>query len=170
MTLLGLMLQGGTFSFGELLANLEAMDFFRFVLPFLLIFAVSYAVLTRIPVFEKNKGAAAVVAFAAGLLALQFDVVPAFFQNVFPKFGIAIALLLIALILAGVFITEEKAYKWIFFGIGALMFLLIIIISFSDWQFVGYWWWQQYGTLIVVLVIVIAAIVAVLVSSGKSKT
>ena len=165
MTLLGLMLQGGTFSFGELLANLEAMDFFRFVLPFLLIFAVAYAVLVRIPVFTRNKGAAAVVAFAAGLLSLQFDVVPTFFQSVFPKFGIAIALLLIALILAGVFITEEASYKWIFFGIGVLMFIIITIASLSDWQFVGYQWWQQYGSLIVVLAIVIAAIVAVLVSS-----
>ena len=168
--MLGLMLQGGIFDFGNLLTQLENLGFFRIVLPFLLIFAVVYAVLTKIPVFEKNRGAGAFVAFAVGLLALQFDQVPAFFQVVFPNFGIALSLLLIALILAGAFISdEEKKYKWIFFGLGAIMFLVVTFTSFSDWQFTGYWWWQQYGGLIITGIIVIGAIVAVVVG-GKPRT
>ena len=162
-------MQTAAFDFGNLLSQLEQLGFFRLVLPFLLIFAVVYAVLTKIPVFEKNRGAGAIVSFAVGLLALQFDQVPAFFQVVFPNFGIALSLLLIALILAGAFISEEeKKYKWIFFGLGALMFLIVTFASFSDWQFVGYWWWQQYGGLIITGIIVIGAIIAVIVS-GKPK-
>ena len=61
------------------------MKFFEYILPFLLIFAVVYAILTKIHVFQDNKGAALVVAFAIGLLSLQLGVVSTFFQNIFPK-------------------------------------------------------------------------------------
>ncbi len=167
--MLGIMLQGAGLGFQNLLSQLENLGFFQYVLPFLLIFAVVYAILTRLKVFENNKGAALIVALAIGLLSLQLDFVPAFFQNIFPKFGIGLAVLLVALILAGAFIAdEEKTYKWIFFGLGALIFLVVAITSLSDWQFVGSWWWNQYGGLIITLIVVIAAVIGVIIASKKS--
>jgi hypothetical protein len=162
------MLQWGAYGFSDLLNQLENLGFFQYILPFLLIFAVVYAVLLKIHVFVNNKGAAVVVAFAIGLLALQFDIVPAFFQTVFPSFGIGLAFLLIALILAGAFLPEgnNENYKWIFFGLGMLIFLIIAVTSLSDWQFAGSWWWSQYGALIITFLVIAGAIIGIILA-GK---
>ena len=164
----GLMLQVGSFSFNNLLQQLEDLGFFQYVLPFLLIFAVVYALISQIKVFKENKGAAVLIAIAIGLLALQLGFVSAFFQTLFPKVGIGVAILLIALILAGAFIPDEKSYKWIFFGIGMAVFFIILVLSISDWQFIGSWWWQQYGALVIVALVIITAMIMVIVSS-KNK-
>ncbi len=170
-----LMLQWASqYGFADFLNQLESLGFFQYILPFLLIFAVVYAVLTKIKVFEENKGASVVIAIAIGLLALQFDILPAFFQNIFPKFGIGLAILLIGLILAGAFISGyEKAYSWIFFGIGGLIFLIIIFISLADIQFAGSWWWtyfwDRYGAATVALIIVAATIVGIILATRKRE-
>jgi len=168
----GLMLQWfANFGFQNLLQQLENLGFFQYVLPFLLIFAVVYAVLTKIHVFTENKGAAVLIAFAIGLLALQLGIVSSFFQILFPKAAIGIALLLIALILSGAFIPDtKKEYSWVFFGIGMLIFIIVMISAFSDWQFIGSNWWNNYGALIIVLVIVIGAVVGVIVASKRPTT
>lgn len=165
----------GGFSVGNFMQQLENLDFFSIVLPFLLIFAVVYALLIQIPVFKGDqsgkggaKGAAVLIAFVIGLLALQFGAVPAFFQAIFPNFGIGVAILLVALILAGSFISSETSYKWIFFGLGALIFLIVTIVSLSSTQFIGGNWFQDYGALSVVILVVVGAIVGVVIAS-KNK-
>jgi hypothetical protein len=169
--MLGVFLQiGGLgFDFGNLLNQLEALGFFRYILPFLLIFAVVYALLSQIDVFKENRGASILIAVAIGLLALQLNFVSAFFQDIFPKVGIGIAILIIALIFAGAFIPGEKSFKWIFFGLGAAIFLVIVALSFSSFSFEGNWWWQQYGTLLIVGLVIVAAIVLVIFTSNKNS-
>jgi len=167
------MLQWSNFGAQDWLNQLEGMGFFSYVLPFLLIFALVYAIATKLDIFEKNKGAAVLVAFAIGLLSLQLNWVSAFFQDVFPKFGVGLSLLLIALILAGAFInttTNKKAYSWIFFGLGALIFIIIGISSLSSIQFIGSNWFQQYGALVIMVVIIAGAIVGVIVASKGDET
>ncbi len=168
----GLMLQtAGIRSVPDFLNFLEEQGFFQYVLPFLLIFAIVYAILTNSKILGDNKGASALIAVAIALLSLQLNFVPAFFQNIFPKFGIGLSILLIALILAGAFITDlekKETYKWIFFGLGALIFIIITILSLSDFNFAGSWWWNQYGSLMIVLVIIIVAVILVIVGSKKT--
>jgi len=162
----------GGFGFADFLNQLESVGFFRYLLPFLLIFAVVYAILGEIPTFEKKKGPAVIIALALGLLSLQFDYVPAFFQAIFPNFGIGLSILLVALILAGAFIASigdnderGKTYRWIFFGLGGLIFLIVTISSLSDVSFIGSNWWSMYGGLAIVLVIIGGVIVAVILGS-----
>lgn len=162
------MLEWVSYGFGNLLNQLEQLGFFAYVLPFLLIFAFSYAILYNVPVFSKNRGAAAIIAFALGLLALQFDFVPVFFSIIIPKFGIGLAVLLIALILGGVFISGEKAYPWIFLGLGAIIFLVIVMASFSEYN-IAFGFWERYGTLILVSGLIIGGIVAVIIPSAVGK-
>jgi len=162
-----IMLQG--FGFGELMNQLETIGFFSYVLPFLLIFAFSYALLSLIPIFEGNKGAAAIVAFAVGFLSLQLDFVPIFFRTIFPKFGIGLAILLVALILSGVFISKgewPKVYMGVFFGLSALIFVIIAFSSLSEYAVGLGGFWERYGALIIVGALIIGAIVAIFVSGG----
>lgn len=163
--MLGVMLAIGNYGFGDLLNKLESMGFFAYVLPFLVLFAMIYAVLIRINIFTENKGAAVLIAMAMGLLALQLGQVPAFFQAMSPVLAIALSLVLAALILAGAFITDEKAFKWIFFGIGAVAFIAVLISSLSSYQSISSDWWGQYGAIAVVFFFIIAAVVLIIVSS-----
>lgn len=165
--MMGLMFQWIGFNFPDFLQNLDNIGFFQYVLPFLLIFAVVFAILGEIPIFKEKKGPAVIVALAIGLLSLQLNIVPAFFQTVFPNFGIGLSLLIVALILAGAFISGETAYKWIFFGIGALIFIAVMFSSLSDIHFIGSDWWNMYGGLLVVVVIIAGVVVAAILGTKQ---
>lgn len=160
----------GNFDFGGLLNQLDQLGFFRYILPFLLIFALVYALAARIEIFKGNKGAAILIAAAIGLLVLQLNYVPDFFQNVFPKFGIGLSILLIGLLLAGAFVPEESGKKtifgWIFFTIGAIIFIVVTILAFSDMSYQNSWW-TQYGAMVIVALVVITAMVLVMILSKK---
>jgi hypothetical protein len=54
----------GGFNFADFLNQLESFGFFKYILPFLLIFAVVYAILGEIPTFEKKKGPMMIIALA----------------------------------------------------------------------------------------------------------
>ncbi|MBS3074697.1 hypothetical protein J4447_04595 [Candidatus Pacearchaeota archaeon] len=155
---------------GKVLGDFETLGIFAYVLPFILIFAVVFAVLDKIPIFQGKKGINMVIALAVGLLSLQFNVVTVFFGEIFPRAGIGLSVVIVALILAGAFIKwdDTSSHKWIFFGIGALAFIIITITSLSAFSSPGFNWWDQYGSAIIILLIVIGLVVAVMVSKGGS--
>jgi len=161
-----------TSSIGGVLQNWESLGIFSYVLPFILIFAVVYAILDKVEVFEGKNSLNMVIALAVGLLALQFEFVPLFFSEIFPRAGIAISVLLVALILAGAFIDwkdEKKRWHWIFFGLAAIAFLLVIANSFAAFSFFGSGWWDDYGSAIIVLVVLIALVTAVMLGGKKEE-
>ncbi|MEK6919182.1 MAG: hypothetical protein AABW73_04030 [Nanoarchaeota archaeon] len=144
----------------KVLADWEKMGVFAYVLPFILIFAVTYAILEKIPVFKGKKGINLVVSLAIGLLSLQMNFVAVFFREIFPRAGIGLSVLLVSLILCGAFIDwEGKKHQWIFFGVGAVTFLFIIANAFSAYSGYTTNWWEDYGSAIVILILVITLIV-----------
>ena len=165
----------GGLSFTDLLNQLDQFGFFAYVLPFLLVFAVVYAILTQLKIFFENKGSAVIIAVAIGFLSLVGGWVPSFFQVVFPNFGIGVSLLLVALILAGAFLTDDdstmKAFRWIFFGLGALIFIIVAFTSLNEWRNFAYggWWWSNYGGLIIFLFVIVGVIIAITVAGKKSE-
>jgi len=165
-----IMLDGFVFNFGDLLNQLEGMGFFSYILPFLLIFGFVYAILVNIKLFQENRGASLIVALAVGLLSLQLNIVSSFFQVLMPNLGVGLGILLVGLVLAGVFIgdlTNEDVFKWIFFALGAMIFIFVLLISFSDWRFLNEAWSRYRG--IIVAIILIAAGVSAIVVMSKSK-
>ena len=86
---------------GDTLNRLSNMGFFTYVLPFLLIFSLVFGILSSMKLFKENRGVDAIIAVVVGLMALQFDMVPVFFSQVFPRMGVALAAILVILILAG---------------------------------------------------------------------
>lgn len=163
--MIGTFLQFGSLGFTNVLNQLDQIGFFSYILPFLLIFALVYAILTKLDIFKDNKGAGLIVALAIGLLALQLNFVSVFFQQIFPRFGVGLSVLLCALILAGAFIsgTESKAFKWIFFSLGGVIFLFVVGSSFNSMNYnvIGTGFWQEYGAIIIVLLAIVGAIIAV---------
>ncbi len=158
---------GGTF--GELLSYMEQAGFFAYVLPFLLIFALVFGILTRTQIFKNNKAINAVLAFVVGLLALQFDFVPIFFSEIFPRLGVGLAIILALLILAGLFFDpKNKLINYSLLAVGVIIFFVVLIqtAGWVGWTS-GFFLYNSWPT--IVMIIVVLAVVALVVNSLGPK-
>lgn len=155
---------------GDLLNQWAQMGFFSYLLPFLLIFAVVFGILSSIKIFEKNRGVDAIIALTVGLLALQFDAVPVFFSQIFPRLGIALAVILTIVILAGFFVdTKNAGIMYTLLGIGIVASLIVIVTSFSNFGFSSIFF-REHMTLIFTIVFVLAALGIIVGTTSKEKT
>lgn len=131
---------GGFFgySIGDVLNRWADFGVFAYVLPFLMVFALVYGILSKSNIIGENKGVNATIALAFGLLALQFDYVSGFYASIFPYAGMGLAVLLIALILLGlVGVRGGMATNWIWLGLGVIIFLFILIGALGDTYWLG---------------------------------
>jgi len=158
---------GGGGVIGNTLAQWEEAGFFSYVLPFLLLFALIFGILSQMKLFKENKGANGIIALAVALLSLQFDIVPRFFSEIFPRFGVGLAVLLIALILFGMFLPTGPV--WILFGIGAIIFIVVLVQTFGSVGWSSGYWFNQNWPNIIIAALVITAVVAVWIGTGKEK-
>ena len=159
---------------GVILQQWADFGLFFYVLPFLLVFALVFAILQKVNILgakgEYSRGINAVIALTISLLSLLFDTVPIFFQIIFPKVGIGLSIILAAMILVGLFVDfkEKTGASLILFSIGGVIFIVILLQSFSDFS----WWtgsfWQQNMSAIVAGIIILI-FVLIIVNSGSSK-
>jgi len=122
---------GFAVNIGTILNAWDQAGVFKYVLPFLLIFAIVFGILATSRILGENKGVMTVVALAVGLLALQFEIVPQFFATIFPIAGIGLAVLLVAMIIMGLAMPNfqsDKAIKWVFFGLATIIALIVIFL------------------------------------------
>ncbi|MEA3329150.1 MAG: hypothetical protein U9Q06_00210 [Nanoarchaeota archaeon] len=160
---------------GVMLQDLADMDIFFYVLPFLLVFALVFAILQKIKLMggeaRDNKGVSAIIAIVVALMALQFDTVPIFFQIIFPKVGIGLSVLLVTIIFVGMFIDFQKyqSAAMVFFGIGGVVAIWILLTSIQDYS----WWtgsfWANNISAIIALIIVIVFVIIVISSGPKDS-
>lgn len=158
------------FDIGTVLSQWEAFGVFDFLLPFLLIFAVVFGILTATNILGGNRGINLTIALVIGLLALRLEFVQVFFSDVFPRLGVGIASMLAIVILTAIFIPKEHAKGWfVTFSILALIGGIIIVLSSFNEQlgFNSSGWWYEYGGLIILAILLIAAIVAIALSPYK---
>ncbi|MEK6890581.1 MAG: hypothetical protein AABX03_00420 [Nanoarchaeota archaeon] len=156
----------------EILQQWADYGIFYYVLPFLLIFALVFAILQKIKIMgseQEGRGINAVIALAVSLLSLQFDYVPLFFSVIFPKLGMGLAVLLVALILLGLFVdyNRYRGQMYIFLGIGGVTAGIVILSTLSDYS----WWtgsfWHENLSAIVAGAIIIG-FVAIVINSAKT--
>ena len=155
---------------GNLLSYWEQAGVFSYVLPFLLIFALVFGILGQIKLFEQNRAVNGIIALVVGLLALQFDFVPIFFSEIFPRLGIGLAILLIFLILVGMFISPtERWMNYVLLGVGAIIFLVVLVQTGGRLGFQSAFFWQSYGS-VIIGVLIILIILGVIVASAAPRT
>jgi hypothetical protein len=144
---------------------------FSYVLPFLLIFAVVYAILSKTKILSstdnENRYILAIISVAIGLLALQFDFVSEFFAVIFPRFGVGLAVFLTLLIMVGFFWPAPVAGqgsrgKWIGYviGIGVAIWALSSWDQWSGQVGFGGWFVQNVWALIILGVLVAVIVIA----------
>jgi len=141
----------------EVLNIWNEMGVFSYVIPFLLIFAVVFAILQKSRVLshgtDENRAMLAIISAAIGLLSLQFDFVSEFFAVIFPRFGIGLALFLSLIILLGFFWPENEVHgSWIGWvvGIGIAIWALSAWDQWSGQVGFGGWFVQNVWALIIV--------------------
>ena len=160
-------------SIGNLLLYWEQAGFFSYILPFLLIFAIVFGILTKAKVFgEQNKGLNAVIAIAVGLLSLQFNFVPLFFSEIFPRLGIGLSVILALFILVGLFLPSksETISNFILLAVGVIVFLVVITKTFGYFGYgigTSYWIWDNLQWIITAIIVIVA--IGAVIGAGAPK-
>ncbi len=164
---------------GNMLFQWEQAGVFSYVLPFLLIFALVFGILSKINIFggkngNEGKGINIVIALAVGFLALQFNFVSIFFSEIFPRLGIGLSIVLVVLILLGLFINPKN--KGWMGGMTAIALLIAVVVVFSSldsysWYTgsgIGYWLGYNWATIVGVLVF-LGLLITIIVGSKSQK-
>ena len=151
---------------GNMFATWEQYGFFSYLLPFLLLFALIFGIMTRVKVFKESKGINGIIAFVVALMALQFDFVPRFFAEIFPLVGVGLAVILVIIILLGLFIPDQTWATYSLLGIAAIIFVVVMINAAGNVGWTAGYWWQDNWPM-VVGVIFILAIVGIIVGSAN---
>jgi len=158
---------------GNALNRLEQMGFFAYVLPFLLVFTLVFGILSSMKLFRENRGVDAIIALTVSLMALQFDFVPVFFSQVFPRMGVALAAILVILIVAGFFVDPSKGWiMYILLGVGFIAAIAVLVSASGNIGFYsGYWIWNYLPeiALIVGVIVIILIVTQVIKTDPKAK-
>jgi hypothetical protein len=129
---------------GDLLFTLEQNGVFAYVLPFLVIFAIIFGLLSKMEMFKDNRGINVILALSVSLMALQMNFVSYFFREIFPRLGVVMGIIITVMIALGFFVDfgednkkTRKVFAWIF-GV-----VLVVIVYQS---FAGIWWTSGLGS------------------------
>lgn len=160
-------------SVGNMFAQWEAMGVFSYVLPFLLLFALIFVILSKVPLFKENKGVNAVIALAVALMSLQFNFVSLFFAEIFPTFGIALAIILVVVIVLGFFLDpDKKQFNWIYVVIGIVITAVVVFSSLGSFGYYGGsmgWFWSAYWGEAIGVAIFVALFIWIISSTKPTK-
>jgi hypothetical protein len=154
---------------GDFFSKWEEAGLFSYLLPFLLIFALVFGILTRVQIFKDNRVVNGIIALAVALMALQFDFVPSFFSQIFPRLGVALAIILGLMIIVGLFMDpNSNLINYFLLGIGVITVGIVLIQSAGavGWQS-GTWWQDNWQ--LVIGAIVLFILVAVIIGSATPK-
>ena len=165
----------------DIFYQFQASGIFEFVLPFLLVFTIVFAVLEKTMLFGKDKNQEpkkninVVVAIVIALIVInQFEIIDRL--NLFiPKVSLFIIIAVMFLVLIGLFGAKvEDGFSGItlfLFAVASLLIIYWALVPSSSSDFFtgsdfGYWIQDNLGTL---LVLVIIGIVVWAVAGGSKK-
>ncbi|OIO40686.1 hypothetical protein CO154_00790 [Candidatus Pacearchaeota archaeon CG_4_9_14_3_um_filter_31_7] len=147
---------------------------FTVLLPMLLVFVLTYGILSKIKLFgEKNDKISMIIALIVGLIAVTYEPLAYVFMALFQNLAIGIIILLVMVVLMGLFINPtDTPNGWKWFGVvGGILFLWIMGRVFGKYigDFIesSYVWNMILQSLVILVPIVV--IILALVLGGKNK-
>lgn len=168
---------------GDLFSQWEAAGIFAYALPFLLIFALVFGLLSKMNIFSSKanpnsgKGINVVIALAVAFMSLQFNIVSMFFSEIFPRFGVALSIILVILILGGLFMPTNKENNWFMVALAIIVLIIIGIVIFNSLNAFGWsisgsglaYIWNRYSGVIIFFVFLIIVIVALTAKKNPNR-
>lgn len=157
---------------GDLFYQLQGSGVYEYLLPFLLVFSILFAILEKTQIFTGKKNVNVIVSLIIGLIFVtQFSLVYTL-NNFLPKISLFIIVAVMILILFGIFGVQVGN------GLGGLMLLLATVASLLA----VYWglspslgfeipYWIQYNWDVIIIAIIIIIVMALIIggSSGEGK-
>lgn len=132
--------------FYNLFSDLESIGFLDVILPFLLVFTICFAVISKTGILGGKKNISVVISFVIAVLAARSEFFVGFIKGFLPNVAIFMIVILMFLLMLGIFTGENKEWTGIFWGIGAVISLIFVIFSlFFDYttQYVQFPYWLQ---------------------------
>ncbi|MBU0466434.1 MAG: hypothetical protein KJ718_03360 [Nanoarchaeota archaeon] len=162
-------------SIADILFQWENIGFFDLILPFLLVFAIVFGILSYMNIFGSNRAVHVIIALILGLLSIRAQFFSAFLAEIAPRLGVGLTILLAILILIGLFTPEEhsKTISWVLMGIAAVILIVILSqlynvfgyftggLGFTSSELIGW---------ITMIVLLVAILIIVVVASQKGKS
>jgi len=158
---------------------LQNWVFSKFLLPFLLVFFIVFAILEKTKIFgEGKKQINALVAFVIGLIFVGAVYPKLVVGNMILFLTVAIVCLFVILLIWGFIFGDEKGFKpenwmkWVLGIIGGVAFIGGVIWATGISDNLGTFFKGTLGTSVwinVVFVVVIAGALALVLLSGKKK-
>jgi len=113
----------------QLIMQWSQMGVFTVLLPFVLVFAVVFAILDKVNLLN-NKGVHVIISLAVAFFTIANPYVVSFFVPIFSNLGLGVAILICLVIVLGLALKpEEKTWKTLFTVMGILIFIMIIAKS-----------------------------------------
>ena len=170
--------------FRAVIDNLVEIGFYEIFLPFILVYAIVFAILQKSQIFEggssdkdQAKNINAIVALVFGLFVVTSIQVVQFFQDLIVNISLIIVFILCVLIILGFLFgdsyTELFKDSKVRYSLAGLIFIVAIIVLFNV---LGWWekiedWWSGDGSDTIVGVLVFLGIAGILyvITRGDSE-
>ncbi len=151
-----------------------------FLLPFILVFTVVFAVTAKMPLFDKNKQFRVVIALVlalffviphmTGVYPLGYDPVQVLNDSL-PSISLLAVSIVMVLLIMGVFgvpgFTDKALPFVIFIALGFLAYIFGASLGWWTGPYEVFWWWSEEVTELMVMIAVFGLIVWLIV---KEKT
>ena len=122
--------------FMSLLDQWENMGVFNVLFPFLLVFAITFAVLEKLAIFQGKRQINGIVAAVLGILVVRNQYIVGLINRFLPNVSLFMIVILMFLLLIGIFAGDSKIFRGSLLGLSAVISLIFVVWSLSS-DFVG---------------------------------
>ena len=166
------------FDFSYALQQWQQIGIFDVLLPFMLVFAILYAIMQKTKLLGARPGIDAIVAMAIAFMAIINPFVSQMMRVILENTVIAVLIIVALMLLLGLVWGGKRMKAWTFVGgiIGVVVFAWILgrVADYYQMYFPGtvvfssMWWESNLPWVVPIIIIIIFAIV--IISSGKERT
>jgi hypothetical protein len=160
----------GSGPFEQLIMQWNQMGIFTVLLPFLLVFAVVFAILEKVKLLQ-NKAVHVIIALAIALFTVANPYTVSLFVPIFSNLGLGVAILVCLIILLGLAVKPEgDTWNTIFLIAGILIFIMVVAkAGLLGFVFKNVSCGPTCQALIIFVVVIVLAIVAALAWGNKKE-
>ena len=158
-------------SLRELFYDWEVAGIFEILLPFLLVFAVIYAILANTRILGDHRGVNIIISIVIGVLVTRSPQVSAFIQVLLANFGIALVALVVVIVLLGLFIGNKNRAPMMksLAAVGGVGAAIVIIATINQFYWFDSPWWQNNWISLLWVIIIVVLIITVINWKDKSE-